>query len=558
MSPESRPDGRRRVVAGAALGAVLLCAWFALGPWRRAALERPRPEDVPLPSRLESLEPSVKAQFLERRSAVLRLLARPDSAPGKVADAVGELGIAFHAYAYHAQAEACYARAFELAPGSFRWAYALGLVRQERGNGQGADAAFRAALRLEPENVAVRVRLAELALEWSRPDEAESLFHEALARDQDCVRAQVGLARLALERRRPEEALSLLQRALAWQPNAVAIHQALGMAYRDLGKRDLARAHLSRVPAHKLDQAALPLADPLMAAVDAARVGARGHDLRAIRALNDGRFDLAAIEFRQAVLSDPDRVYARHGLALALFRSGRLQESADALGDLLRKDPSHAASRLLLARVLAAQGRLPAARQRLEALVADAPDDAQAVLQLAAVCLEDGKLEAALGHYTRALALAPERSAARAGTGLALVRLGQRRRALQVLLGDASKGPVDPQVAVLAARLLAASPEAELRDGKRALELARQAWEAEPTVSAAESLAMAEAEAGRFAAAAAWQREAARASGAGRPWAARRLERYERGKPVREPWAPRESLSHERVLAPEAGAGGTP
>ena len=404
----------------------------------------------------------------------------------------------------------------------------------------------------------MRVRLAEVALEWGRRDEARSLYQEALARDQDCVRAQVGLARLALEERRPAEAVELLERAVAWHPNAVAIHQALGMAYRDLGKRDRAREHLRRVPAHKLHQAALPLADPVMAAVDAARVGARGHDLRAMRALNEGRFDLAAIEFRQAVLSDPGRVYARHGLALALFRSGKPEEAALALEELLQKDASHVASRLLLSSVRAAQGRLPAARRQLEAVLADSPDDPQALLQLGAVCLDEGNLAAALEHYSRALTLAPERSAARVGTGLALVRLGHRGRALRVLLGGGPDESHDPQVAILAARLLAGSPEPELRDGKRAHELARRAWDAEPTLSAAESMAMADAEEGRFASAVAWQREAASAAAPGQPWVARRLARYESDQPVREPWAPGESLSQQRVLPPDAEAGGTP
>lgn len=556
MRPGIPLPGRGRAIAGAVLVAGLLSALFVWAPWRRATPQPLRPDDVPVPPRLETLEPPVKAQFVERRSAVLRLLAEAEAPADRLADALGELGIAFQAYGYHAEAEACYARAALLASRSFRWSYALGVARQERGNGPGADAAFRQAMGMDPENVPVRVRLAEVALEWGRRDEARSLYQEALARDQDCVRAQVGLARLALEGRRPAEAVQLLERALAWHPNAVAIHQALGMAYRDLGKRDLAREHLRRVPAHKLEQAALPLADSLTAAVDTARVGARGHDLRAMRALNEGRFDLAAIEFRQAVLSDPGRVYARHGLALALFRSGKLEEAAQALEELLQKDPSHVASRLLLSAVRAAQGRLPAARRQLEAVLADSPDDPQALLQLGAVCLEEGKLAAALEHYSRALMLAPERSAARVGTGLALVRLGHRGRALRVLLGGPDETR-DPQVAVLAARLLAGSPEPELRDGKRAHELARRAWEAEPTLSAAESMAMAEAEEGRFESAVAWQREAASAA-PGHPWVARRLALYAGGQPVREPWAPGESLSQRRVLPPDTEAGGTP
>jgi tetratricopeptide (TPR) repeat protein len=365
----------------------------------------------------------------------------------------------------------------------------------------------------------------------------------------------VGLARLALDRRRPAEAVDLLQQAMAWHPQAVPIHQALGLAYRQLGKLELAREHLRRVPPHKLDQEPLPLADPLLVELDRARVGARGHDMRAMRALDQGRFDLAAIEFRQALLSDPDRVYARHGLALALFRAGRLEEAAETLEELLRGDPSHVPSQLLLARVSAAQGNLRAASERLEAVLRDSPDEVQAHLQLADVRLQGRRFAAALEHYTRVLALGPEHPEARLGAGLSLLGLGQRRRALQILLGH---GPLDHQVALLAARLLAASPEPELRDGPRALELARRAWEAEPTLSAAESMAMAEAEGGRFHAAVAWQREAKSAAGAGRPWVAKRLARYEHAQPVREPWAPGEELSHARVLPPDLDATGTP
>jgi cytochrome c-type biogenesis protein CcmH/NrfG len=190
-------------------------------------------------------------------------------------------------------------------------------------------------------------------------------------------------------------------------------------------------------------------------------------------------------------------------------------------------------------------------------VLADSPDDPQALVQLGAVCLEEGNLAAAHEHYSRALMLSPERSAARVGAGLALVRLGHRGRALRVLLGGPDES-LDPQAAVLAARLLAASPEPELRDGKRAHELARRAWEAEPTLSAAESMAMAEAEEGRFESAVAWQREASGAAGPGHPWVATRLALYAAGRPVREPWAPGEGLSQQRVLPPDAEAGGPP
>ena len=54
--------------------------------------------------------------------------------------------------------------------------------------------------------------------------------------------------------------------------------------------------------------------------------------------------------------------------------------------------------------------------------------------------------------------------------------------------------------------MLAACPDDSVRDGPRALALAEELMSAEPTLSNAETLAMALAEVGRFAEAAEWQR----------------------------------------------------
>jgi tetratricopeptide (TPR) repeat protein len=543
-------SGHWRGTGGLLAAAGLLSLLFALGCLRKGR-DLPRPEDVPVPERLEAMEPPVKAQFSERRAAVLRLLSEPDAPAEAVAASLGELGMTFHAYGDAAQAEACYLRALALAPRSFRWAYGLGMVQAERGDAVAAETSFRRASSLDPTSVPVRLRLAQLAEEAGRREQAEPLYREALARDPDCIRALVGLGRLALGAGRPAEAVELLQRALAWQPNAPEIHQALGMAYRELGERELARKHLGRVPPSKLEQQKLPMTDPFAAELDRRRTGARGHDMRAIRALDEGRYDLAAIEMRQALLADPDRAYARHGLAVALFRAGRNQEAVDALEELLRKDPTHLPSRLLLARVLAAQGNLRAAEERLEATLREWPDDSETHLQLAELRLRERRWESALEHYTRVLARRPDQSDARVGAGLSLIGLGQRRGALKMLLGDAARETLDPRVALLSARLLAAAPEPDLRDGPRALDLARRAFQDEPTISAAESIAMAEAEAGRFREALAWQREAASATGTPRPWTTARLARYQRAQPCREPWAPGEQLDRGRVLPPD-------
>jgi hypothetical protein len=96
------------------------------------------------------------------------------------------------------------------------------------------------------------------------------------------------------------------------------------------------------------------------------------------------------------------------------------------------------------------------------------------------------------------------------------------------------KGPTT----VTLAYLLAAVPQVELRDGRRALELAQRAYEATGAVGHGALVAMALAELGRCDEAADWQRRMmTKAAGEAKPELVTRLkaelDRYERARPCR-------------------------
>ena len=102
--------------------------------------------------------------------------------------------------------------------------------------------------------------------------------------------------------------------------------------------------------------------------------------------------------------------------------------------------------------------------------------------------------------------------------------------------------PEQPGFAHATARLLAAAPDERARDGRRAVEILQALLAGrQPSVSLAETMAMALAEAGRFSDAITWQREAmevARKDGLADllPRIAENLKLYEQGKPCRTPW----------------------
>jgi hypothetical protein len=128
---------------------------------------------------------------------------------------------------------------------------------------------------------------------------------------------------------------------------------------------------------------------------------------------------------------------------------------------------------------------------------------------------------------------------------VALIALADFERAAAQAEADLEVIPDQPALMLILARILAASPDAAVRDGARALALARRI-EPRSALVVVETLAMVAAEVGRFDEAIRWQGAAlaaVRSQGlsAMQPRVAGRLGRYERKQPNREVWLPEES-----------------
>jgi tetratricopeptide (TPR) repeat protein len=133
------------------------------------------------------------------------------------------------------------------------------------------------------------------------------------------------------------------------------------------------------------------------------------------------------------------------------------------------------------------------------------PEDAQANLLMAQLELREGNLEDGAKHLARAVELNPDDE----GSLLDLVGLlvaGQRSSEAKEYLEEASRNfPSRGLTAHALARFLAASPDPDLRDGKRALELALKVYSKRRTLQFGETAALAMAESGQCEEAARWQ-----------------------------------------------------
>ena len=257
------------------------------------------------------------------------------------------------------------------------------------------------------------------------------------------------------------------------------------------------------------------------------------------------RYAEAAGHFESAYRVDPRDHQAHLDWATALAATGDRQRATAELEALLAEDPTNWGALENLSVLYVNRGDLAGAVALLERLVASEPppDRELAARRTAARLLGRlGRFEAAAAQLTEVVRAEPEDDEAHFGRAISLVlgeSYGPARAALEESLGVR---PENRALRHLLARLLAACPEAEVRDGQRAVTLAQAVFQAEPSLDHAETLAMALAEAGQTADASQLQRrvvEELERAGAPPALVARaraRLGTYESGQPARAPW----------------------
>ncbi len=456
---------------------------------------------VPAPD-VGDLEAVVADQLQRARAELEATLADVHATAPQLAAAYGRLGELYHAYGLLDAAAACYGNAGQLEPQDFRWPHLLGDVSRKTGDLEAATSYFQAAWSLQPDDFAALVYLGNVELERSRFDEAEAAYRAALTLSPGSPSVLAGLGQLAFGRHDDASAASYLEAALKAEPDANRLHYSLAMAYRRLGRTEEAKQQLALrgtvgVRPH----------DPLLDSLQALTVGATVHILRGKTAFAAGRFKEARDEFAAAVSAAPDDAGALVNLGTTLSQLGDGAGAVARYRQALALDPDQTTAKFNLGVLLLAQGDAAGALPYLEDVVVALPDDAEVHLALARAYVASGDDSGSLTHFQRVAGLDPASESAVLEGAAALVRLGMFARARPVLEAGLRRMPGSDAIAFALARLLAASPDASVRDGKRALELARQIYDGQPNPRYAQLVAQAFAELGRCDEAAEWQQK---------------------------------------------------
>lgn len=505
--------------------------------------------------------PKVERPSLEREQEPTRnrLLALHDRAERFAADAgktiadkaaaYGELGRHYAALRQYETAAAAFENAALAQPNDPRWHYLQGVCLQEQGKMTEAATAYERALALTPNDAPTVLHLAEVRFEERRIDLAEPLFEKAVSLAPGCAAALWGLGKVAGEKGEWGRAAEILEKAAKADPGADAIRYSLGLAWRQLGDAEKAQRWLEgsgKKRPHCADKLAEEIGnlinattlEVLRARVEQADFEPRSDIGYAVGQLGNvlgGAEKMALLAASDTGLRGNPRFEARWRLLTgSLFAHRALDDKAEP--ELLRAtelDPGLGEAWLRLGNLLARRGDYPAALARYDRAAELLPgdvdllvrrgkvqvslrrfedaaqsfrqaffpkeEDAEAGLELAAVSGHLGRLEEAARLYAKVAQLAPRQRRAREGEATALLllgRTGDARKSLEQALVDL---PEESSLQHALARILAAAPEASLRDPRRALELAQRALVAEPSLDRVETVAMAAAAAGDFA-----------------------------------------------------------
>jgi tetratricopeptide (TPR) repeat protein len=207
--------------------------------------------------------------------------------------------------------------------------------------------------------------------------------------------------------------------------------------------------------------------------------------------------------------------------------------------DTIQKRPSNARAYVGYGIDLLAAGRYHEAEQQLSTAVSLDESNGRAHMNLGSALCAQGKLAEGVRHLERALVLNPKLNEAYGLLGEASAGMGNHARAAKYLLHGVDLLPDNPFLANRAAWLLATSPDDQVRNGAKAVELAERAVRSGGQNAVfLDTLAAAYAEQHRFAEAGAVARRAlALARAQGQTGFVGELEQhatlYEAGRPLR-------------------------
>ena len=309
----------------------------------------------------------------------------------------------------------------------------------------------------------------------------ESLWTHTLAFASDNPLAENNFGYALLDRGEVNQAITHLQKALQINPNYAEARNNLGNALLRKGEADEAIV--------QLQQALQIMPRFVMAQCNV------GDAL-----LQKGQVDEAIVHFQQALEIDPGLADAHNSLGNALLQKGDGDGAIAQFQTALQTDPGLADAHNNLGNALLLRGDVDGAIAQFQTALQQKPNYAEAHYNLGNALFNSGRVDEAIVQFQQALQIYPGYAKAHNNLGSLLLRLGRDDEAIAHFQQALQLKPDFAEAQINLAWLLATSPQASLRNGSKAVELAQRAHQLAGNENPAVlcTLAAAYAEAGRF------------------------------------------------------------
>ncbi len=461
-----------------------------------------RPAESWSPEAIEAVTRTVEGKLDQRAHGVaLRNLA-------KVFDWAGKLE----------EAERLAERAEELLGEDAATYHLRGRNAEGRGQWEEAIRHYRRALDLDPTHAEAHSSLGMALAVVGQNGQAILHFREALRIHPDHPRTLSNLGAALMAQGKAEEAIRHYRQALRLEPRYAEAHNNLGLALSAIGRRNEAMGHYQK-------------------AIEINPGYTEGLSNLGAALIKEGSLDKAIRHLRKAVSVDPDYAKAHSNLGIAHFSKGRVDEAIDHYREALRISPGSAEAHYNLGIALMSKGEHDTAIRHYREAVRLHPDYAEAHSNLGTALLSTGQDEQAIRHLRRAVDIKADSSQTRYNFGVALAMMGRSDEALAQLREASRLQPNWPAPLHRMAWILSTDRNANVRDGRIALSLAKRAVELSEyrDPEALEALAAAYAEVGDIEQAVAFAEQGLGLYTAGRATRKadllrQRLERYRNGK----------------------------
>ena len=422
-APEARA-GIRRYLPVAGLAVVLGAITWIAAPY---LIPVKLPADYPRP-------PDLKNASTGLRDAVANADKEARRKPGS-AEAMGHLGMVYHANQFFDQAATAYRIAARLAPDDYQWVYGRAFLDEENGDDQEELKLLRETVRMKKDYAPALLKLADSYFKLDQLDQASHYYElaAALPDSSASLPATFGLGRVAARRRDWKKVLEIVEPLSRSYSYLLPPFELLQETYEALGRKDKAAEARQNGAATKWKMVPPP-DDPFNDRLTGVCYSATRLLKQAGVLGRYGRPDRALEIARRAQQADPNDPGIPNFIAYTLMtffgeQPPAVDEALNQLATSLRLRPDDLLPLWSFADEFFKSPKPPAAVARFAAVLQPYAGRPEAHFYLAQIADQQGRLPDALAGYEAALEVHPE-SAVYNKLGQALLHAGRSDEAV--------------------------------------------------------------------------------------------------------------------------------